>query len=638
MHTIAKTTPDIQKERLATLKKLFPDLFTSEGKLNEEELRDLVSNYSLPQVERYAFHWSGKIHSKKLAFTSSKATLIPDEKKSKDFASTENVIIEGDNLEVLKLLYKPYFNAIKCIYIDPPYNTGNDFIYNDNYSESKKAYWEKNGVVKEGVRMDSNGESLGRYHSNWLNMMQSRLLVARGLLRDDGVIFVSIDDHEVANLRKLMDEVFGEENFVAQFIHKNNSSKNQAKLISVSTEYLLCFTKDLEILRKEEWRLRKKGADDIVQLFKKFRTKGLSLDDIEVQIKEMYSRPKYAHLSRWNKVDNHGVFVDADLSREGGSMNYTIINPISNKPCVVPSRGWGKSYEELLRLQKENLIWYGDENTPPRMKDYITNEDTSVPDTFLYYDNSVDTRMIKEMFGSLIFENPKPLEMIKQVINMGVKNNDIVLDFFAGSGTTAQAVMELNKEDGGNRKFILVQIPEVIDKASEAYKAGFKTISDICIERVKRAGEKMGEAQNQDRGYKVFRLTYSNFLENLFAPDPNKTEEENIKAFDAYIDKAEQTALFDLEPEKLLYEIALKDGFTLNFKQELLKEFTDNVLIKIKDANKEVILCLDETITTKTVDQLASYGNNRFICLERAVDTTKKWYLGKAFNTNLLVV
>lgn len=349
-------------------------------------------------------------------------------------AINPHVIIEGDNYHSLSALNFTHSNSIDVIYIDPPYNTGEkDFVYNDRFVDKEDGY----------------------RHSKWLSFMSKRLVLAKNLLSDDGVIFISIDDNEQANLKLLCDQIFGEESFVGQFIHKNNSSKNQANLLSISTEYMLCYAKSIDALKGVKWRIPKKGAKDIAKTFSKLKAAGLSLDEISVEIKEMYSRPKYSHLSRWNKVDERGVFKDADLSREGGRKDYTIINPETNKEVQIPSRGWGKSYEELLRLQAEDLIWYGDENTPPGQKDYIESDREVVPDNFLYFDNSVDTRMIKTMFGSLVFENPKPLEMIKTILTIASKKDSIILDFFAGSGTTGHAVLELNKEDGGSRQFIL---------------------------------------------------------------------------------------------------------------------------------------------------------------------------------------
>ncbi len=400
-------------------------------------------------------NWIGKDkvvnHDKELPFK-----VLKPVKKLSVGKESENLLIEGDNLEALKALMPFYFNKVDFIYIDPPYNTGEEkWVYNDNVNSPQIKAWLHKVVGREG-------EDLCR-HDKWLCMMYPRLKLLRELLSDEGIIFISIDDNELQHLINIMDEIFNG-NHIATFIHKNNSSKNQANLVSISTEYLVLYKKNKEALKGKKWRTFKKGAKDIVAMYNKLKNEELSLDEIEIQIKEMYSRPKYSHLSRWNKVDEKGVYVDADLSREGGSKNYTIISPNTKKKCVIPTRGWGKTYEELLRLQKEDLIWYGDENTPPRMKSYIDSESEAVPDSLLYFDNSVDTRMIKKMFGSLVFENPKPLEMIKTIVRFASDKNSLILDSFAGSGTTGHAVLELNKEDDGSRKFILVELEKKVAK------------------------------------------------------------------------------------------------------------------------------------------------------------------------------
>ncbi|MBM4146853.1 MAG: site-specific DNA-methyltransferase, partial [Nitrospira sp.] len=377
-----------------------------------------------------------------------------------------NLLIEGDNYHALSVLNYTHARKVDVIYIDPPYNTGkkDEFKFNDKWVDENDSY----------------------LHSKWLSFMEKRLRLGKSLLKDSGVIFVSIDDNELTQLRSLLDEIF-DNNFIALFVHKNNSSKNQANLVSVSTEYLLLYKRTKDGLKGKGWRILKKGAKDIARMYEKLKAKGLPFEEIEDQIKEIYSRPKYMHLSRWNKVDERGVFVDADLSRESGPKDYTIINPNTKKPCVIPDRGWGKSYEELLRLQREDLIWYGDESTPPRMKVYITDENFMVPDSLLYFDNSIDTRMIKNMFGKLVFENPKPVELIRTIISMSSNKDAVILDFMAGSGTTGHAVLELNKEDKGNRQFILCTNNEN------------NICTDVCYPRI----EKVIHGYKNTKGEKV---------------------------------------------------------------------------------------------------------------------------------------
>ena len=460
MESINMTSKNVDK-----IAKLFPNCITEaldeerstqEHKVykkvvNFELLKQMLSSEVLDGDEAYEFTWVGKKAAIVEANKPIRKTLRPHPEESVNWDDTENLYIEGDNLEVLKLLQESYLGKVKMIYIDPPYNTGNDFIYQDDFAQTGKEYVKKSGQFDEaGNRLFKNTDSNGRFHSDWCSMIYSRLLLSRNLLSDDGVIFISIDDNEVDNLRKCCDEVFGGDNFIAHIIHKNNSMKNQSKYIGVSTEFVLIYCKNYPCLSSSQpnWRANKKGAAEINAMFRKLKKEGLSLEEIRNNILEMYSRPKYAHLSRWNKVDEFGVFVDADLSRNNGPKDYTIINPNTGKPCVVPSRGWGKSYEELLRLQSENLIWYRDDENAPRMKSYLTEETESVFDNFIFSDTSIDKKFIDKLFGRQVFEFPKSLEMIKQLISLCTKNNDIVFDFFSGSATTAHAVMQLNAEDG----------------------------------------------------------------------------------------------------------------------------------------------------------------------------------------------
>ncbi|ULJ68667.1 site-specific DNA-methyltransferase [Wielerella bovis] len=512
-----------ENERLALLKQHFPNCFDKHGAFLPEKMADMLRSDGIPiQKEGYHYlNWLGKSYARVLKDTPPETLLAEDTEHNRqpENANSENLLIKGDNLEVLKHLKHAYKNQIKMIYIDPPYNTGSDgFVYQDDRKFTPEQLAELGSMsLEEAQRVLEFTAKKSNSHSAWLTFMYPRLYVARELLREDGVIFISIDDNEQAQLKILCDEVFGEENFVAECIHKNNSSKNQAKFIGVSTEYLFVYAKSLERLSvmHSNWRVKKEGTKDIAKKFKQLKLMGLNIDEIDMEIKEMYKRPKYAHLSRWNKVDENGVFKDADLSRQGGRKDYTIINPYTGKPCVIPERGWDKSYEDLLALQQAGLIWYGDENTPPSIKSYITEEDDSVPDNFWYFDSSPDTKLIKQIFGQLIFENPKPINMIKRIIELGSYKDSLILDFFAGSGTTAHAVMQLNAEDkdNGNRRFICVQLPEKTDEKSEAYKAGYETIFDITKARIQKASQKIKNENpdySGDLGFKVFQ-TEPNF-------------------------------------------------------------------------------------------------------------------------------
>lgn len=611
MEKLSMESVDVTKENIEKIKELFPNVVT-EGKIDFDQLKLILGEQIEVRNERYQFTWNGKSDSIRFAQRPSTGTLRPDKESSKNWDTTENLYIEGDNLEVLKLLQKSYHQKIRMIYVDPPYNTGKDRVYEDDYSNSLENYKK---LTSQMMRV--NPETEGRYHTNWLNHIYPRLLLASNLLHEEGVIFISIDDKELSNLIKICNEIFGEFNFIAKIIHKNNSMKNQTKLIGVSTEYVLVYAKNKSSLSNAAWKIEKKGAKDINKKFQDLKTRGIPLSEIEYEIKEMYSRPKYSHLSRWNKIDLHGVFKDADLSREGGPKDYTITNPNTGKDCVVPKRGWGKSKAELLRLQELDLIWYGDENTPPGQKSYITDESMSVPDNFWYYDNSIDTRWLKQMFGSLVFENPKPIEMIKNLILLHM-NDGLVLDFYGGSSTTAHAVMQLNADDGGNRKFIVVQLPEKTDEKSEAYKAGYENICEIGKERIRRAGDKIkGELKEKqknqgmledtfdpekfDIGFKVFKLDTSNFS----AFDSSSKDLDNIFNQDVFVSERSR--------HDILYEILLKYG--------VFEKPVDVLNINSKEvfsvAMNQTIVSINNSITEEDIIQIANLKPREVIFDER---------------------
>ncbi|HBZ2981805.1 TPA: site-specific DNA-methyltransferase [Legionella pneumophila] len=611
---------DITEENIEKIGDLFPNCITEatdeQGRLRKKIDFDMLRQELSREIvegtqERYQLNWPGKRQSLFTANSPVSKTLRPCLEESLDFENTKNLFIEGDNLDTLKILQETYLNKVKLIYIDPPYNTGKDFVYTDNFYQSVDSYLlESNQIDTENNKLVPNREYSGRYHSNWASMIYSRIKLARNLLNDDGVIFISIDDNELANLKQICNEIFGELNFVGQFVHKNNSIKNQATLVSVSTEYFLCYAKKIDKLKQREWRLRKKGAEDIANLYQKLKNTGYSIEQIKNEIHEMYKRPKYAHLSRWNKVDDIGVFKDADLSREGGRKDYTIINPETGDPCVIPARGWGKSEEELLKLQAENKIWYGNKDTPPGLKDYININDLSVPDSFWYFDNSVDTRWIKSEFNGLVFENPKPLEMIKSIIEMTTEEDDIILDFFGGSGTTGHAVLEINAQENSYRRYILVQLPEECLEKSVAYKQGYKTISEICKERLRRAGKKL-KVENKDKdgidkldiGFRVFRVDSSNMTNVYYRigtidQDLVSNHIDNVKS--------------DRTSEDLLFQVLLDWGvdLTLPIKKDIIQEH--EVFFVDEDA---LVACFDNDgkITEEFVKELTQYRPLRVV-------------------------
>ena len=568
-------TMNIEQANVEKLKEVFPEVFMG-GKVDFDKLQGLLGHYIADDKEKYSFSWKGKADSLRLAQKRSTGTLRPCKKESKNWDTTENLYIEGDNLEVLKLLQSSYLNSIKMIYIDPPYNTGNDFVYTDDFADGIAHYKEVTGQATK-----SNPETAGRYHTNWLNMMYPRLKLARNLLTDDGVIFISIDDNEVSNLRKLCDEVFGEDNFVADVIWKRKRGRdNSAKWFSKSHEYLLIFAKKLE----------------------EFNTNYLELNE---ETKAAYKNPDndprgpYRMLGCWARGTQGGVKYD--FTTKNGQ--------------YFTERLWLFSKENLQKLDEEDkLIIHGD-NVYRKM--FIFENKGKIPETI--WDSTSNAANaadeIKKIFGGIIFDTPKPIPYLIEMLKVATDKESLILDFFSGSATTAHAVMQLNAEDGGNRKFICVQLPEKTDGQSEAYKAGYKTICEIGKERIRRAGEKIKEespltTQNLDTGFKVFKLDSSNLVKWDNTPT---TDEEEVK-------KRIQQSLFYLvegrEDLDLVYEIMLKYGLSLTLPVEERK-FDGVCAYIINHPDYKVLVCLAPNITLSAVEEMDKETIGTYIFADR---------------------
>jgi len=638
---------DWNKERLAQLKHLMPDLFTNEGNLNINELKKVIDPTLVNETERYEFRWFGKSNAKREAFTPTDATLIYDESRSVHPTESEHLIIEGENLAVLKLLSNSYREKIKCIYIDPPYNTGKDFVYSDKFNQDKKEYWEDAEMTENGYKVDTNTETDGRYHSNWLNMMYSRLLIARQLLKEDGVIFISIDDNEVHHLRKLCDEVFGEENFVALItLLCNPKGRSQDKHFATNHEYLLVFSK--AELPKGSFNTKK----DEIQLSKEYTEK----DNLDF-FRSIELRNTHREFGKHNRPNlYYPLYINITTGEVG-------LDESTNSVKVLPN--WSDGFEgcwtwgKPKARQEQNLLIGKLVNKKWKVfvKNYASGATKMLKTIFnnkLYYTER-GQKVFNELFETKekIFPSPKSSFYIKELLQTSSSNNDLILDFFAGSGTTGQAVMELNEKDGGNRKYILVQLPEATREKTEAYKAGYKKISDITIERNKRVVEKIikekqekepdlfskkeGEqAQLKGLGFKVFKLTKSNFPRVEFAPDPEKSDEENTELLKKYIKDKEAQLVNAFNKDELLTEILLKNGFKLNYTVTKQAEFKKNEILLASDGNKEALVCLDGFIEVETVDHFKTNTDKKLIVLERALDTTKKWnlkhYMGDKLN------
>lgn len=624
------TTPDLNRERLEQLRALMPDLFTNDGALNPDELKRLVDPESVAESERFEFRWFGKANAKRNAFTPTVATLEADPERSvnPDLANG-NAIIEGENLEVLKCLLASYRNRVKCIYIDPPYNTGNDFVYSDAWNQDRETYWEHVGVTEEGVKVDTNTRADGRFHSNWLNMMYPRLLLARQLLRDDGVIFISIDDNELHHLRKLCDEVFGPEFFVAQFTWHCRQFTDARSLRHLSTdhEYVLCYA------RSEDFAFRGTPRDE---------SKFANPDD----------DPRGPWMSR--------SILGLATRDQRPNLHYPITDPDTGNLFHPPeATGWRYSKERMQKLIDDRaMLFPTNPNGRPREKKFrsdLGDAFTSFPTIIEDIYTSHGTAEIRDFLGAQIFDFAKPSELIRVLCEQASSGDDIILDFFAGSGPSAQAIWELNASDGDQRRFILVQIPEAIPHESEAYNAGFRRISDITVERAKRVAERLdqaaeaaqAEAQNDlpgvdaaspspyTSGFNVYRLAKSRFPRIEFQPDPEKSDDENLAALEAYIREKEAAFLMTFDREEILQEVLLKNGFMLDVQTEPLADFEENAVFRAWDSQKEATVCLDYDLKEQTVAKLKGM-KGIFICLEQALDTTKKWNLRAELGERLI--
>lgn len=591
---------DLVQDNISQLGQLFPEVI-KEGKVDFEALHDLLGNYQDTAEERYCLNWAGKADARREAQKRCSGTLRPCFNESKDWDSTENVYIEGDNLEVLKLLQKGYHGCIKMIYIDPPYNTGKDFVYKDNYKDNLENYLKQIGEDRS-LSTKALSDSDGRFHSKWLNMMYPRLKLARNLLSEDGVIFISIDDSEVDNLRKICDEIFGSTNFMACLVYDKNR-KNDAKFISVGHEYMLAYFKDLAYYKENGlvFRESKEGVDLVRDEFNRLR-KLYNDDWIKVNkgLKELYSSwpddDEKKPLARFTKVDEKGPYRDdGNISWPGGGgPKYTVLHPVTNKPCKCPDAGWRFPTPKRMKEQIDQgrVVFGEDETTLPRIRRNLFEYDKQVMRSVRFSYAQTATQEFNKIFdGKRVFENPKSVTDIKDIIQYIIPayESDIILDFFSGSATTAHAVMQLNAETQGKRQYILVQLPEATGEKSVARKQGFKNLCEIGKERIRRAGKIIKETsplttQDLDTGFRVYKLDSS----NVMAWDSNPE----------HLEDALQQSLFNIKTERsdydLLYELIMKLGLSLTSK------ITEHEIAKKKVyvvGEGELIACLADNLT-----------------------------------------
>ena len=644
---------NLEQANLEKLRSVFPEC-VSEGKLDIDKLLSLCGEYIDNDFEKYKFEWKGKADCLRLAQKRSTGTLRPCPEESVNWDTTQNLYIEGDNLEVLKLLQTAYYRKVKMIYIDPPYNTGNDFVYADDFADPMARYKE---VTQQTTK--SNLETMGRFHTNWLNMMYPRLRLAANLLRDDGVIFISIDDAELYNLKKICDEVFGEENYVATLVYDKNR-KNDAKYFSVGHEYMLVYFKSAATIYEMGIVLRatKEGIDEVKEEFQRLRT--LYNDDwakVNEGLKALYASwpaddPRKS-LARFTRVDEKGPYRDDGNINwpGGGGPMYDVIHPITGKICKKPVSGWRYPTPERLQeeIAKGHVVFGKDETTVPRVRMNLFEADKEVLRSVHFsYAQTATNEFVKIFDGKRVFENPKSVDDIKKLVEYitAKTDGDIILDFFSGSATTAHAVMQLNAEDGGNRRFILVQLPELCNEKSEAYKAGYKNICEIGKERIRRAGKKIAETiyegkfaikiggqtvaslasaveiiqpkeeavqqiqeklKGLDVGFKVFKLDTS----NLETWDATPIENEQLDL----LYQRMNSMIHRVKPERtdldMTYEIMLKLGVPLTY--SVTPFSINNKTVYGVGDDCLLLICLAENVQPEDVEQMTEYAPAKII-------------------------
>ena len=583
MDKLKMHTPNKADENFKKLAALFPNAVTETMDENGEVVRAIDKDVLMQEIsctvvegseERYQFTWPDKKKSVLLANAPINKTLRPCREESVNFDTTENLYIEGDNLEVLKLLQETYLGKIKMIYIDPPYNTGNDFVYEDDFAQSTEEYMANSGQFDaEGNRLVQNTDTNGRFHSDWLNMIYPRLRLAKDLLSDDGIIVISIDDNEIRNMRLLCDAVFGESNFISTIIwQKIHSTKNDAKYFSENHEYAVIYAK--------------------------------SIGDIKINL-----LPRTDEMnSRYKNPDNdpRGPWQSGDLVASGERSNghFIVTSPVTGKNFDVPQgKHWVYSQENLLKLVADNQIWFGaDGNAFPRKKRFLKDvQDGRTPSTLWLAEevghNQSATREVKILFDDeKLFDFPKPVAYIEQFLRVASEENCTILDFFSGSATTAHAVMQLNAEDGGKRKFIMVQLPEETDEKSEAYKAGYQNICEIGKERIRRAAKKIAEENPDskfDGGFRVLKCDTSNMKDIYYSP-----ADFDMNLLDMMADNIKE----DRTPEDLLFQVMLDLGVELSSK---IEETTIGGKKVFDVADGFLIACFDKDVNDETIKAIA---------------------------------
>ena len=625
MDKLKMHTPNKADENFKKLAALFPNAVTETIDENGEVVRAIDKDVLMQEIsctvvegseERYQFSWPDKKKSVLLANAPINKTLRPCREESVNFDTTENLYIEGDNLEVLKLLQETYLGKIKMIYIDPPYNTGNDFVYEDDFDQNTDEYLANSGQFDEdGNRLVKNLDSNGRFHTDWLNMIYPRLKLAKDLLSDDGVIFISLDSNEIDNLIKLCNEVFGESNFVDCITWNKRVPKNDNNGIGNIHEYILAYVKNSSY--KRQFTMQKDGLDEIYDLLADLKRKKVPIEEAEHQLKQLYKVKGYDRgITLYNSLDdNYEPWGKINMSWPNADTfgpRYDVLHPITKKPTKVPDRGWRWSEATFNEnVDFNNIvprydgsyvcgnIWFAkDENTQPSSIKYLRDVARMLLRSIISLKSDGGIEVEKIFEGKSFFPYPKPVALMRLLIDSLDEKEGIFLDFFSGSATTAHAVMQLNAEDDGNRRFIMVQLPEETGEKSEAYKAGYKNICEIGKERIRRAGKKIKEdspltTQNLDIGFRVLKCDTSNMKDVYYSPT-----DFDINLLDMMADNIKE----DRTPEDLLFQVMLDLGVTLSSK---IEETTIAGKKVFDVADGFLVACFDKDVSDETIKAIA---------------------------------
>ena len=612
MEKLKMHSPDLSQDNVAKIRAMFPGCVTEaiaeNGKvrlaIDFDQLRQELSDYIVegPQ-ERYRLDWPGKREALINANAPIAKTLRPADQESAEFSTTKNLFVEGDNLEALKLLQDIYIGSVRMIYIDPPYNTGNDFVYRDRFAQGSEEYLRvSNQKDEEGNRLIANLTANGRFHSEWLSMMYPRLKVARNLLRDDGALFVSIDDTEVAGLRHMLDEIFGAENFITEIVWEG-ANKNDARQIGVSHEYVLCYVKD-KSATKTSWTMTKEGVEPVLREVD--RLKGVHGKDFETASEElagwfraMKATPSFG-LRRFRYIDERGAYKEDDPTAPGGR-KFELKNPKTGEVIPLrPNRGWAFDQETFNRMVEEGRISFISP-TSVMVRRYLHETDAQTPQSVFYQPARSASERLSKLLGGGYFDFPKDETIIQKFVDMAVSEESdgaIVMDFFAGSSTTAHSVFLQNALDGKNRRFIMVQIPEPTNENSVARKAGWKNIAEISKERIRRAGKQVLDGDchrgwNRDVGFRVLKVDTSNMQDVYYRPD-QVDQKDLLQAVDNI--KPDRTA------EDLLFQVLVDWGVDLTL--PIRRETVQGKKVFFVDENA-LVACFDTGVTEELVKELA---------------------------------